>query len=199
MNMYELPKEPKKIRERIKRYERKLRDEKLKYGYIGDGAGKRFLLGPLYLLMDDLEGALKSFRWFEEKFSDDSGEPGHLLCWTLALYRSGDLAKAARMLKKTMFTNLYLIPHLLGQDIEKINMWHGSNYEEIEYLEWIPLEYFSLWDEEVKKWASDLYHSKKFQAPAARYIEIHRQLLNLTPGEERTCLVMEARALIEQA
>jgi hypothetical protein len=196
--MYEIPQEPKKIRERIKRYERKLREERRKYGDIGDGSGKRYLLGPLYLLMDDLDGALESFRWFEEEFSDDSGEPGHHLCWTLALYRSGNFEKAARMLKRTMFTNLYLIPHLLGQDIEKIDMWHGSNEEEPDYLAWIPPEYFLLWDEETKKWASGLYHSKEFQDIVIQYIEIQRKLLNLSPGHERTRLVNEAYTLIEQ-
>ena len=112
--MYELPKEPSLIRERIRRYQRKLRVEKARWGMIRDGAGKRYLLGPLFLLLGDLDNALDCFRWFEAEFPDDCGEPGHHLCWTLALYRGGDHEAAARKLRQTMLMNLYLIPHLLG-------------------------------------------------------------------------------------
>ena len=40
----------KKLQETIKRYEKSLKQEKNKYGAIHDGMGKRYLLGPLYLL-----------------------------------------------------------------------------------------------------------------------------------------------------
>lgn len=42
----ELPKDPRKIRGRIRSYERKLRREKEEYGGFDDGAEKHFLLGP---------------------------------------------------------------------------------------------------------------------------------------------------------
>ena len=80
------PKDPKKIRERITGYERDLQAKV--YGFIDDGYGKRYLLGPLYMLLGDIKGALKSFAWFEKSFPDDVGEPMHYLCWTLALYRA---------------------------------------------------------------------------------------------------------------
>ena len=52
MIMAELfPTDPKRIRERIRRYERALKKE-LEAGYGGDGYGKRYLLGPLYMLID---------------------------------------------------------------------------------------------------------------------------------------------------
>ena len=98
--MYELPKEPRKIRERIRRYERKIQREKDVLGRVRDGAGKRLLLGPLYMLMGDLDGALRSFKWFEEEFPDDCGDPGQGLCWALALYHSGQKEAAARKLRQ---------------------------------------------------------------------------------------------------
>ena len=58
------PTDPKRIRERIRRCERALKRE-LEEGYGGDGYGKRFLLGPLYMLMGDVDGALASFDWYE--------------------------------------------------------------------------------------------------------------------------------------
>jgi hypothetical protein len=108
------PHDPRAIRARIRRYERDLREEQAAYGCIRDGMGKRYLLGPLYLLLGDTAGALWSFAWFAETFPDDSGDPVHLLCWTLALYRTGDLRRAAGKLRQTMLSNLYLLPRLLG-------------------------------------------------------------------------------------
>lgn len=104
--MYDLPKEPGKLRERIRRYQRKFREEKSRRGTIHDGAGKR-------------------------------------------------------------------------------------------YLDEIPPDFFSLWDEDALKWAAGLYDSEEFRGVASRYIEIHRELLDLPPGPIRTRLVREAFALKE--
>jgi tetratricopeptide (TPR) repeat protein len=99
--MYDFPQDPKKIRARIRRYERALRQEQECYGFINDGAGKRYLLGPLYLLMGDTAGALRSFAWFAQTCPDDSGDPLQYLCWTLALYRAGELEHATAKLRQT--------------------------------------------------------------------------------------------------
>ena len=61
------PKTPKAIRARIRSYEGKLKQE-LETGYGGDGYGKRYLLGPLYMLLGDVDGALASFDWYEKPF-----------------------------------------------------------------------------------------------------------------------------------
>ena len=78
------PHDPRTIRARIRRYERALREEQVRFDGIRDGAGTRYMLGPLYLLLGDTAGALRSFAWFAKTFPDDSGDPVHLLCWTLA-------------------------------------------------------------------------------------------------------------------
>lgn len=74
--MSDIPDDPKRIRERIRRYERGLQKEKQTFGSYNDGAGKRYFIGPLYLLLGDLEGALKAFQWFDKTFPDDTGEAG---------------------------------------------------------------------------------------------------------------------------
>ena len=193
--MDELPKEPGLIRERIRRYQRKLRAEKARFGMIHDGAGKRYLVGPLFLLLGDLDNALSCFCWFEAEFPDDCGEPGHHLCWALALYRGGDHEAAACRLRQAMLMNLYLVPRLLRQKIARIEMWHGSSDSEPGYLEEIPLEFFSLWDEKARQCVGKLYHSEPIRAVLSRYIEIHRKLLSTPPGPERTRLVSEASSL----
>ena len=88
------PTDPKRIRERIRRYERALKRE-LEVGYGGDGYGKRYLLGPLYMLMGDVEGALASFDWYEDTYPGDGGDPYQYLTWTLALFRGGRRQEAS--------------------------------------------------------------------------------------------------------
>ena len=80
------PKTPKTIRARIQSYERKLKQE-LETGYGGDGYGKRYLPGPLYMLPGDVDGALASFEWYERAYPSDCGDPYQYLTWSLTLYR----------------------------------------------------------------------------------------------------------------
>ena len=194
--MADLPTDPKKIRARIKSYERKLRQELKEHGRYSDGAGKRYFLGPLYLLMSDLGGAMESFAWFEKEFSDDAGEPGHRLIWALALHRAGKPEEATQKLREAMLLNLYVLPHLLGEDRPRIDVWHGSSDEWPVYLEEIPAAYFEMWDVEEIQWARKLYRGEEFQAPERRWIEIHKELENERPGPRRRQLLNEASALM---
>jgi hypothetical protein len=197
--MSQLPKNPAKIRERIKRYERELRQEHKRFGAFGDSAGKRYLMGPLYLLLGDNQGALKSFDWFEQNFPDDMGEPEHYLSWTLALYRSGHIAAAEQKLLQTMLSNLYLIPHLLGLDQPELDIWHRSNIDRRDYLGYIPPEILALWDDAALQWAGETYHNPKLSQVRERYIEIYRQLKDEPRGPKRSQLVQEAFNLYKLA
>ncbi len=189
------PQEPRKIRERIRRYERELRQQVERFGGIDDSYGKRYLLGPLYFLMDDLAGAVRSFEWFEQTFPNDAGEPFHSLCWTLALYRSGNIAQATQKLRHTMLSNLYLIPHLLGEEQPELDIWHGSNTATKDYVQYLAPELEALWDSSALQWARETYDRADFQQVRARYIEIYRQLRDERPGPRRSQLVQEVFAL----
>jgi hypothetical protein len=191
------PNELKKIKQRIKKYEKDLNNEQKTFGSIHDGAGKRYLLGPLYMMAGDVKGALKSFAWFQRNFSDDIGEPFHSLTWTLALYRSGDKETASQKLIQTMFKNLYLVPHLLGQKQNELDIWHGSNLEALDYVQEAPSEYFNLWDDESRMWVRTLYESSSFTKIRNRYVDILRELKNESPGPRRSQLVKEARDMEE--
>ena len=193
------PTDPQKIKARITRYERELRQEYQTHRFIDDGAGKRYLLGPLYLLIGDLAGALKSFAWFERMFPDDSGEPAHMLCWTLALYRSGGIDAAAHKLRQTMLSNFYVLPHLLGREQPRLPIWPGSNWDTQEYLQYIEPEIWALWDATAVRWAETLYDSAEFVRVRTRYIEIYEQLQTAPVGARRSQLVAEASALRYQA
>ncbi len=56
------PTEATRIRERMRRDARALPRE-LDAGSGGDGDGTRYLLGPLYMVLGDVDGALASFDW----------------------------------------------------------------------------------------------------------------------------------------
>jgi hypothetical protein len=183
--------EQQRVRSRLRRYERALAKEKKEFGTHRDGAGKRYEIGPHYMLLGDNDGAIAAFRWFDREFEDDSGRPDHLLCWSLALQRAGDEVGAAKKLRQAMLCNLYLLPHLIGRPISELDMWHGSNNEEPGFLEQIPESYLELWSDEERGWAARLYESPGFRAARERFVEIGRQLEGLRPGPERSALVGE--------
>ena len=191
------PKSPKTIRERIRRYERELKNE-LKTGHGGDGYGKRYLLGPLYLLLGDLDGALASFEWYENAYPDDGGEPYQYLTWALALHRGGFEHAAFNKLYQTILENPYLVSHLLGQNPQRRDIWHGSNLAEIEYAMAIPDELLDLWDDEAREWARVASEHPNVVGKVTRYIDIHRELKTERPGPKRTALVDESYALRNQ-
>lgn len=193
--MSQFPSDPRKIQERIKRYEDDLRKEYKKFRYISDDSGKRYLIGPMYLLTGDILGAVKSFEWFEKEFSDDGGEPFHLLCWALSLYRSNDKVKATKKLCQAMLSNLYLLPFLLNIEQPSLDIWHSSNWEGKDYIEHGPSELLRIWDEQALQWARELYQSDSFRKARERSIEILKLLKSEPVGPKRSQLVKELSAL----
>ena len=188
------PADPKRIRERIRRYERALKKE-LEAGNGGDGYGKRFLLGPLYMLMGDVDGALASFDWYEDAYPDDGGEPYQYLTWALALFRGGRRQEAFGKLYQTMLENLYLVPFLLGRNPQPLDVWHGSNLEWIEYAVAVPQELVGLWDDVALQWAGEVSEHPAVAQKVARYVAFHRELKSEPPGPRRSALVRESFAL----
>ncbi len=184
--MYAFPEDHKKLRARIRSYERKLEKEKEEFGFCRDGSGKRYLLGPLYMLMGDIDGAIKSFKWFKTAFPEDIGEPYQCLCWTLALYKINNINEAKKKALETIFQNLYLIPHLLQIKQDEYKMWHGSNWAEIEYAEYLPAEFIDLWDEKALEWLKQFYHDNKTQEIIKEYVILNTKLNDLPPGIERS-------------
>ena len=96
------------------------------------------------------------------------------------------------MLKRTMLSNLYLLPRLFGNEQEELDMWHSSNVETKEYLEYMSHELLDLWDVQALEWAKSEYHNPTIQNIRARHIEIYKQLKNEKRGPKRNQLVTEA-------
>ena len=188
------PTDPKHIRERIRRYERTLKRE-LEDGYSRDGYGKRYLLGPLYMLLGDVDGALDSFDWCQQAYPGDGGDPYQYLTWALALFRGGRRQEARDKLYQTMLQNLYLVPFLLGEHPQRLDIWHGSNLEWIEYAVEVPQSLLDLWDDAALSWAQEVSEHPVVVANITRYVVIHRELNSEPPGPRRSALVEESFAL----
>ncbi len=185
----------KKIKATITRYRRLLNIEWKDHHFISDGAGKRYMIGPLYLRIDDTKGAMAHYQWFEKMFDDDSGEPFHRMGWTLALYRNGLDQDAERMLLITMLQNLYLFPVLFGENPQVEDGWHGSNWEELDYITEAPKWMLTLWTEDELEWAKTIYYSARAKQIRDRYITISQFLELERPGEKRSKLVKESMKL----
>ncbi len=183
--------DPKKIRARISRYERNLKKSDCR-----DGSGTRFLLGPLYLLLDDTEGALAHYKWFERQFPDDGGEPFHRLCWALTLYRAGMPDEAAKRLRKAHVQNTYLIPAVLGVPHgQSSGLRRGSNWEDEDYIASAPPEFLAMWRSEEKAWLRSVWDSAGFKDFVQTHIKLVSQLAREPRGEKRTALIEALYAL----
>lgn len=166
----------KRFRDRAGRLRRALASEKRRFGQIDDGAGKRYLIGPLYVLAGEIEQALAHYEWYERECSDDIGEPIHYLYWALALYRSGETAKAKIKLLETTIRNIYLLPALVGVPPAPHDMWHSSNREHPDYLSEVPEEFLPELSEAESSWIKERLDSLQFRRVKDEYISTHHAL-----------------------
>ncbi len=158
------------------RLRRALAAEEKKFGMIRDGAGKRYLIGPLFVLAGQLDRALAHYAWYEEYCSEDTGEPIHYLYWAIALYRTGDAARANQKLLETTVQNLYLLPTLLGSPPAIYDMWHSSNMEERDYIFDTPEELVPSLSDEEQAWIRAQLESDRFCRVRDEYVSTYHAL-----------------------
>ncbi|MBU4444990.1 hypothetical protein KJ656_07920, partial [bacterium] len=84
-----------------------------------------------------------------------------------------------------MLKNVYLIEHLIGQKIKRHDIWHSSNIEEPEYIDYVPKEYLEMWNNDEIDWVKHRFNSMTFQKIYKRYIEIYHELKTVRPGPKR--------------
>ena len=187
----------KKLKSRISSYKSSFNKEKKEYGYIRDGAGKRYILFSLHLVLNDLDKSEKYFNWYENEFPDDCGEPIQKLCWSLSLFRMDKVKDAKIMLADLMLSNLYLIPHVIGDSIKKeYNIWHSTNFHYLDYTHDIPDEVIDCITSNEIEWLKENYNSLDFRRIRKRHIEIYQQLLSTKELEPRKKLLNEAYSLL---
>ena len=195
--MYDFPETEKKLKSRISSYRSALLKEKKKFGYVNDGAGKRYLLFSLCFVLNDPEEMKDYIKWYEEEFSDDVGEPIQKLCWALSLLRMANEPEAMKMLAETMLSNLYIIPTLLGKEIEEYDIWYSSSDQRIGDVGYIPKEVIASIAEVETKWLFQEYDSPKFRSLRQRYVDIYHKLKFIKEVNERKRLLSESNSLLE--
>lgn len=190
--MLEYVVEPRKIKERIKLYERRLFNRNLKVG-----PNTKYMVGPYYLMLNNTEGAITHFEWFENNFPDLAPEPFQGLCWVLALIRVKQFKKALFRLKELHLTNVYLIPNLINCECRQIKITHiNLPWSTIEYLRSGPLFLLDLWRDEEKKWLRDTWLSPEFQNLVEEQLLIDKYLLNEKDPQERKLAYLERALLV---
>lgn len=190
-----IPKTPKGISNRITKIRSQLSAFKREYGGHDDSGGARYYLFYLYFLLGDNRRSSEYLRWFEKEFPDDSGEPSALLCWALILNRMGKDGNL--ILARTMLSNIYIIPHLLGEEMVE-DLPHLSNWEQASFLEYLPERVLEAITDDDLTWIRERYESEKFQKVLNRHIEIVNEL-GVTPrGDKRTALVHERYSLLDE-
>ena len=190
-----LPKTQKGLSNSITKIRSQLSAFKREYGFIDDGNGSRYYLFYLYFLLGDNRRSSEYIRWYKQSFPTDMGEPIAFLCWALILHRMGK--EGDFILARTMISNLYLIPHLLGEEIERIDMWHSCSDEDPDYIDWLPGQIREAITEEDLGWIRERYNSVPFIRVRDRYIAINKELETLPRGEKRSALADEELHLLD--
>jgi len=195
--MYDFPKTEKALKKRIASYKASLLKEKREFGYVNDGTGKRYLLFPMYLALNNIEEAKEYIEWYEKEFSDDVGEPIQKLCWALILRRNGKEGEARKMLAETMLANLYIIPKALGKQIAEYDIWHPSSDAHRNYVEYMPQEVLASLTKAESQWIAQEYESLDFRRIRRRYIDICQKLKGTKNIAERKQLLDESYSLLD--
>lgn len=184
------PTDPKKLKTRIRSYERALRKPD-----SDDGYGKRFLVGPMYLLLGDAEGAILYYDWYLKKFPDDGIEPLNHVSWALALKRIGKNEAAERKLLEAALENPHIWDWLYGGILARWDIWYGTNFAEPEYLSQAPEEFLNLWEEDELAWAHNFSMTETVASVMTKQRTILSKLMNLAPGKLRSEQVDQLFAL----
>ena len=179
----EIPVDLKKIRTKLRSYERKFRESP----HDRDGSGVRFLMGPYYLCLNNLEGAIVHYDWFWDTYPDSIDEPFHTLGQIITKLRHGQEEGAQSLLKRLYASNPYLLPHILDIDLGNIEIPGASNWEE-NVLN-APKELYSYLSPEEIKWLRGIWSESDFSAFVRAYNNIQLALKGEPIGEHRRGLI----------
>jgi tetratricopeptide (TPR) repeat protein len=148
-----------------------------------DNQGARYVIGPLYQLAGDLEGALRAYKAYEQNYPSEIGDPHHLFCWGLALYDAARRPEAVAKWRRACFENVYIPPLLLDEDDPEGEIWLFSNLEWPEYAEEYFVLYGELWERspDALECLRRLWHDPEMRQDLERWLEVGRRLEALAP------------------
>jgi hypothetical protein len=181
----ETPIDLKRIRTKLRSYERKFRESP----HYRDGSGVRFLMGPYYLCLNDLDGAIAHYDWFWNTYPDSIDEPFHTLGQVITKFRQGQGENSHSLLKRLYASNPYLLPHILDIDLGNIIIPGSSNWEERPYVLNAPKELYSYLSPEEIEWLRSIWNESNFSAFVKAYNNIQLCLKGEPAGEHRRGLL----------
>ncbi len=183
----------KKIQSRLKTYERKFKDPE-----YHDGSGTRFLMGPYYLFLNDLQGAAGHYQWFSKLFEDSTDEPFHALGWAITELRLGHIDEAIYRLRQAYAANVYLIPYILNIPHEEPDIRRFSNWEDADYINCVREEVLHFCSESDLAWLRSVWEEASFKDFVDKYRSLQIQISNEGVGPKRSLLLDELGRLTER-
>ena len=179
-----------KLQNRISSYRRSMKKEAQEHGFIHDGYGKRFLIGPMLQLLGQVDKALEYYEWYSDAFPGDAGDPVMYLCWSLALAQKERYPEACDKLYQTIFLDLPLLPELLGMEI-------GFEDDEDDFFrEKLPPNIAALWDDRGRAWVNNFIESDEIIAQLEDYLAIEAELESEKPGPRRSQLLDKTNLIV---
>ena len=176
---------------KIDRYKKALADARARFGSIDDGQGLRYEIPVLQMRLLDLTGALRYHTWFWKNFPDDIGEPVMYLAWTALFYHRDERKKAKNYLRSTLFSNLHLIPQVIGKPVGLYDMWYGSNIEGPSWFEGYDFRSLEFLTPAFRDWLDEEYRSEEITKEVAHFVELKRKLKDEHDTEKRKVIVGE--------
>lgn len=193
------PKQKERIKKEITKIKRALAADKRRWGgFYDDSQGLRYLPPELYLKLEDYTGALRYYNWFAKTFPDDIGHPIFLFEWTVTLFKTKRLKAATIKAFETYCANIYLLHHFLQQDLPNPAITPLSNWESIEFIEYLTYEKEQEELADFAAWLEETMAGETFQRFAQQHIDLEIQLTNEPVGPKRSALVDQNSNLVDE-
>ena len=189
------PKQTERLQKKIADIKRVLAAEKRKFGCYGDSRGRRYLPLQYFIQLGDYAGGLNYIKWFNRHFPDDGGFPEFLFECTIILVKTGKFKDAESKAFETFCSNPYLFDQFFGRPIQRLDIWHGSNFELPEYAETLIYSAQQPQLKDFAEWLDGVIAEGSFISRSRRYIDIHKLLVDEHDPEIRDRLIDEAYSL----
>ncbi len=158
------PRQEERLRNKIQAAKENLRIGKRTFGFYDDSHGLRYEIGLLYFQLEDHAGLMKYHNWFYKNFEDDIGLPELHLAWINSSRILRKMAIFNRHLIELEEINLYLIPLLLEEKIDELPIWHGMNWSQKNYGEYVVEHYQKRMAPEVLELLAEITHQSNYQS-----------------------------------
>jgi len=168
-------------------------------GFINDGAGDRYHAALLLIEIADYKGLLDYYDWFYTHFPDDIGFPELHLCWIYAALNTGRDDLLHKHLVELEDINTYVLPKLLGQPVERVEKWEGSNLETEAYADYLLDEHLfqQQLSPKMKARLLSITQSEVYQEYKQRFLAYQVEIDTLPVGPKRSHTLEKSYELLE--